>query len=323
MIPKFAFLPQYDDQKVIFNLPEQDVEILLDSSHEIYTNLLNSIDGKTSIESLYKKFDISNKNNIQKFINQLYQSNVIDDVSFPEGRSGLDVLLELEDLTNELLYKKLYKNIFWQKCQNATAKDDIPINVMYGQVIENYHFLFRESYFDAPVLSYVGNLKIRLAMNAFFAEEYGHDELIIKSLFNIGITRSQLNMTMPLPETMALCNSLAYWSHNDPLFFFTTLGVLEGKDIKQDSFIDAALRMGLDNQFISPVQSHSNINLSGEHGNLTREIFSAIPIIDLETIKRLRAQTYLFIDLYDALYTAVWDYYSNINNPLLRLVDEI
>jgi hypothetical protein len=238
-----------------------------------------------------------------------------------EGRSGVDVLLEIEDLSNKLLYKTLYNNIFWKRCMEAEKPGDIPAMVVHGMVVENYHFLFRESYFDAPVLSYVPNTAVRLAMNEFFAEEYGHDELLLQGLNKIGVTREDLAHTVPLPETMALCNALAYWAHNDPLFFFTTLGILEGKDVRQDTFLDAAYRVGADAEFIKPVKAHSDINLKGEHGSLTRKIFWRIPVIDLETVRRLRAQTHLFIEMYDAFYTAIWDHYSAAPQ-LLRKIDQ-
>ena len=70
-------------------------------------------------------------------------------------------------------------------------------------------------------------------MNEFYREEYGHDELILCGLNAIGITREDLADTMPLPGTMAMCNALAYWAMTDPIFFFSTLGILEGNGIKE------------------------------------------------------------------------------------------
>jgi hypothetical protein len=236
-----------------------------------------------------------------------------------KGRTGKEVLLEIEDLSNKLLYKTLYKNVFWKKCSHAQTLNDIPINVVYGLIIENYHFLHRESYFDAPVLSYVSNTAVRLVMNEFYAEEYGHDELILKSLETIGISRDDLSQTAPLPETMALCNALAYWAHNDPLFFYTTLGILEGKDIKQDSFLDAAYRIGVSTELLSPVKAHSDINLNGKHGTLTRKIFSQIPVINEKEFQRMKAQTHLFIELYDQFYSGIWKFYANTDTPLRKI----
>lgn len=294
------------------NLPIEDVYAFL-----------QGLDGKRSLADLSVGEGALASKNAEHIVKSLDKYGLIDNVEPREVRSGLDVLMEIEDLTNKILYDTLYKNIFWQRCKSAMHADDVPVNVMHGLVIENYHFLFRESYFDAPVLSYVGNTKARLAMNAFFAEENGHDELLLKSLNSIGLSREDLFGLCPLPETMALINALAYWAHNDPIFFFTTLGVLEGKDIKEDSFISAAERMNMPKSFIGPVKAHSNLNLDGEHGNLTRQIFSFIPAIDLETVKRLRAQTYLFIELYDAFFSAIWEHYSNTDDLRSRSLDRI
>ncbi|MGC0154938.1 iron-containing redox enzyme family protein [Chromobacterium vaccinii] len=257
---------------------------------------------------------------VRRLLASLENYGVIRPLAPAEGQTGMQTLLEIEDLSNQLLYRTLYRNEFWVRCQNAAGPGDIPERVFHGMVIENYHFLFRESYFDAPVLSYVPNTRVRLAMNAFFAEEYGHDELLLQALNRIGVSREDLAHTVPLPQTMALCNALAYWSHNDPLFFFTTLGILEGKDIRQDSFLDAAYRLGVDEAFLKPVKAHSDINLKGEHGSLTRQIFSQIDVVDLETARRLRAQTHLFVELYDAFYSAVWRHYSG-EGPLLRRIE--
>lgn len=256
---------------------------------------------------------------VRQLLLSLEGYGVIRPLAPASGKTGLEVLLEVEDLSNRLLYQTLYRNPFWVHCQNASQPGDIPERVFHGMVIENYHFLFRESYFDAPVLSYVPNTQVRLAMNAFFAEEYGHDELLLQALNRIGISREDLAHTVPLPQTMALCNALAYWSHNDPLFFFTTLGILEGKDIRQDSFLDAAYRLGMDAEFLRPVKAHSDINLKGEHGSLTRKIFAQIPVIDLETARRLLAQTHLFVELYDAFYSAVWQHYRHADALLRRI----
>ncbi|SDI35672.1 hypothetical protein SAMN04487926_115188 [Paraburkholderia steynii] len=256
----------------------------------------------------------------QKVFDRLKELQLVRAVKPALARSGLDVLLELEDLANDLLYRTLYTNVFWEKCASASTGTDIPLNVIHGMIVENYHFLFRESYFDAPVLSYVANTGVRLSMNEFYAEEYGHDELLLKALTTLGVTREDLARTVPLPQTMALCNSLAFWAHSDPLFFFSTLGILEGKDIKQDSFLDAAYRIGVDPALLKPVKAHSDINLNGGHGSLTRKIFSRIPAIADADVRRMRAQTHLFIELYDQFYTGIWEHYST-SPTLLRTLD--
>ena len=303
MLPRIITKPIVGPEKCVFTLSHENIEINFSKNEkDKVVRLLSALDGRKTLTQLVDDYANDISFDIEDMISELHKHHIVEDCSLPEGRTGIDALLELEELANELLYKTLHDNVFWRAYQAAQRKEDMPLNVMRGLVIEKYHFLFRESYFDAPVLSYVGNTKVRLAMNEFFAKEYGQDELLLKSLNAIGITRAELSLTLPLPQTMAMCNALAYWAHNDPLFFFTTLGLLERKDIKQDSFIDA-------------------INLKSGQGSLTREIFSAIPIIDLATIQRLRAQTYLFVELYDDFYAGIWNHYASATKLIRHLND--
>lgn len=242
-----------------------------------------------------------------------------DDTS-PNARPALEVLFELEDLANDWLYQSIYRNIFWKNLLADPAR--VPLNVLYGMAIENYHFLFRESYFDAPALNYPSSTKARVLMNEFYAEEYGHDELILKGLNAVDITREDLADTVPLPTTMGLCNSLAFWARYDPVFFFSTLGVLEGKDLQVDSYVTACERRGLSENFIKPIRSHAEINMNAEHGNLTRAMFAHLPALSASTVLRMKAQTRLFVRLYDGFYTGIWNFYAT-SKSLLRRVSEL
>jgi len=240
---------------------------------------------------------------------------LVHDEREPEARPALDVLFELEDLANKLLYESIYRNAFWHGLLNET--DTVPLQVFHGMAVENYHFLFRESYFDAPALNFPASTRARELMNKFYGEEYGHDELILKGLTALGVSREDLDDTIPLPQTMALCNALAFWARYEPVFFFTTLGVLEGKDITVDSYIDACERRGLPAAFVAPIRAHAQINMEGEHGSLTRAMFEHLPPIDARSVMQMRARTRLFIQLYDNFYAGIWNYYSG-SNPLLR-----
>jgi hypothetical protein len=121
---------------------------------------------------------------------------------------------------------------------------------------------------------------------------------------------------------MALCNALAFWAHTDPLFFFATLGLLEGQGMKHDSFIEACERSELPDDFVEPLRKHANINIKAEHGNLTRAVYRHIPALDDATVRRLAAQVPLFVALYDDFYMGVWRHYTS-TAPLLRRVSEL
>jgi heme oxygenase-like protein len=231
--------------------------------------------------------------------------------------SGKQAVLELEDDLNRLLHRTVYQNVFWKKMLDPAA--DIPLAVFHGMCIENYHFLFRESWFDSPALSFPGNTKARVLMNAFYCEELGHDELLLGALESLGLTRADLFETVPLRQTMALCNALSSWARYDPLFFFSTLGPLEGKEVEIDSFVTACERRRLPEAFVGPIRTHAQINKSGAHGQLARKIFDAIPAVSGADLERMRRTTRLFVELYDDFYTAIWEHYATAPSLLRRV----
>ncbi len=222
--------------------------------------------------------------------------------------TGRELILKVEDRQLKLLSRLVKKNPFWTNILNAPKKVDA--RVYYGMCIENYHLLYRESYFDAPVLSYPFSEKARVLINEFYCEEIGHDKLLLKSLESIGLTEQELFKSTPLTGTMALCNSLSYWARRDPLFFFTTLGPLEGREIEIDSYVSAIREKGLPDSFLKPIASHADINMNASHGLLTRHIFEAIPVVAEEDARRILKYTDLFVTIYDRFYAQIWDYYS-------------
>lgn len=284
--------------------------------------ILRRFNGQTSIDEILQSESSLSLPDVSALVESLDQAGLIDDALPVLGRRGSEVILEIEELVEEYCDTTIYENDFWRLCLNARMPGDLPKRLAIGMVIENWHFLFRESYFDAPVLSYVPNTQVRLLLNQFFSEEYGHDEILLKSLNSVGITREDMADAIPLPETMGLCNALSYWAHNDPLFFFTTLGLLEGQGMKKDSFIEACERCALSEDFVTPLRTHANINIGAAHGNLTRALFKEISSLDEETVSRLKRQIPLFVELYDNFYTGVFRYYTS-DEPLLRRVSEL
>jgi hypothetical protein len=155
-----------------------------------------------------------------------------------EPMSGRALILAVEDVYNRLSSRTLQINPFWRNI--VQSPQAVPEQVYYGMCIENYHLLFRESFFDSPILSYAWNRDVRQRINEFYCEELGHDRLLLQSLESIGLSGDELFASVPLPQTMALCHALSCWARHDPLFFFTTLGPLEGRDVEIDSYVTAS-----------------------------------------------------------------------------------
>jgi hypothetical protein len=237
--------------------------------------------------------------------------------------TGRQLILLVEDRYNRASARTLQRNPFWRAM--VERPKDIPDAVYHGMCIENYHLLCRESYFDAPVLSFPSSRRVRELINEFYVEEIGHDRILLQALRSIGLSEEELNASVPLAATMGLCNSLSYWARHDPLFFLTTLGPLEGRDVDVDSFVLAAETKGLPESFVGPIRTHAHINRDSEHGLLTREIFEELPVVSAHDACRVLELTGLFIAVYDRFYTNIWNHYSTIapGRPLLRPAADI
>jgi hypothetical protein len=280
---------------------------------------LGRLNGEIVLDDLLRAEPSLPREEVENLLRSLDRAGLIDDDAPVAFLAGSEVILELEEIVEDHCATTIYQNPFWQACLAAQKPGDLPQHLVVGMIIENWHFLFRESYFDAPVLSYVANTEVRLLLNQFFSEEYGHDEILLQALEFAGLSRDDMRDAVPLPQTMGLCNALAYWAHSDPLFFFSTLGLLEGQALKQDSFIDACERAGLPDGLVRPLKVHANINIGKAHGNLTRAIFQQIPVIDRATVARLKRQTRLFVELYNDFYTGIWRHYGSADAPLRRV----
>jgi hypothetical protein len=313
--PRLAGVAAADAGGVVVRQGDDSFAIELGEFAPAGLRLLQRMDGSATIEQLAAGEEVD-VDAVRELVGELERAALLHPVPVAAVRTGVEALLELEDLANELLHETLYRNVYWQAVH--ASGEPVPDPVLHGTAIENYHFLYRESWFDSPVLSYPYGHRARVLMNEFYVEEIGHDELLLRGISTLGITRDDLADTVPLPETMALCNALAWWARTDPLFFFTTLGVLEGKDLKVDSYLEACVRQGIDPAFVRPIRAHADINLKGEHGSLTRAIFAAVPAVTDAELARMRGLTHVFVELYDAFYRGIWRYYSQPGVPLLR-----
>jgi|HubBroStandDraft_6_1064221.scaffolds.fasta_scaffold89875_3 hypothetical protein len=312
-----------DGQRLLINGNGAEHEISATNiSPAVLARILRRFDGETGVDEIIRDEPGLALADAAGLLQSLDVAGLINDDAPVASRSGAEVMMEIEELIEDYCATTIFRNDFWRTCLSAQRPGDLPEKLAIGMVIENWHFLFRESYFDAPVLSYVPNTAVRLLLNQFFSEEYGHDEILLQSLNFAGLDRDDMNDAIPLPETMGLCNALAYWAHNDPLFFFTTLGLLEGQGTEHDSFIQACERARLPDPLVEPLRKHANINIGAAHGNLSRAIFQQIPALDNTTVIRLKRQARLFVELYDSFYTGIWRYYMS-DGPLLRRVSDL
>ncbi|MBW4641947.1 MAG: hypothetical protein KME23_02825 [Goleter apudmare HA4340-LM2] len=309
--PQLACKVNFYQNKIIFSQNGQDfVFPTTAQSEKILKKLLTMMDGAKSLGELQQNIAPSNPEIINNFICHLDKYNLINDIAQVRLNSGIDTLLELEDLTSEILTPQLEQNILLKSIKSNAS--NLPSNVIYGFVIEHYHLFSHNCHFYSPILKFQNSTKIRQLINEFYCQEYGLEKHLLAALHHIGLSQEDLMETMPLPETMSICHGLVYWSSFDPLFFLSILGVIGGQTMKNfECYLQACERLKLDSDFLNPIRQLLNHLHNNQVENLNRRIFQEIPHIDQETKQRLRRQTYLFAEMYNNFYTAIFKYYSS------------
>lgn len=320
LYPKLAAsVNQYQD-KIIFSQKGRDFAFQVNSrTVKALQKVLTMMDGTNSLTKLQETFSPSNPEAINTLLRYLDDKKLLDDADDIKINSGLDVLVELENLSHELLKQKSNENKLTFTIPDIS---NLSTNVIYGFAIEAYHLLAHQAYIDASILSFPGSTEIRQLINQRYSKEYGQEKYLIEALNSIGINNEDLIDIIPLPQTMAMCNSLAYWASFDSLFYFSILGFLASQNLTNFTYYLQACNLKVNSNFIESIQNLINHFRNSNIDNISYQIFQQISHIDEQTKQRFRRQNYLFIDICISYYQAIFDYYSS-NNNLLRRVSDI
>lgn len=312
-----ASVNSYQD-RIIFCQEGRDFAFRIDSqTGDRLKKILFVMDGTNSLSKLQQMFSPNNPEAINTLVRYLDEKKLLDDASDIRIESSLNTLLELEAFTNELLKNQVFQNKF-RLIKPETS--DLQLNLIYGFAIEIYHFISYKAYIDSSTLSFPGSTENRQLINQLYCKEYGQEQFLLEALNSIGINNEELMDTMALPQTMAICNSLAYWASFDSLFYFSILGVLANQNMKNlMSYLQVCEGLKMDSSFLNPFRKLISCQQNSEAQNITHQIFQDIDCIDEQTKQRLKAQMHLFAEIYTNFYNAIFDYYSHPNSLLRRV----
>ena len=268
------------------------------------------MDGTNSVEQLQQKLFPSQPEVLNSILQSLDKQGLIDSNTQMHFDSGIDTILELKDLSRDLLNNKFNIDRLWQSLTLESKNNDISRKVLYGFAIEHY-YLFSGQYLDQSSWSGLQNSdKIKQLIEGVYFQEF-----LIQALNAIAIDRDKLANTLPLSETMGLCNALAYWSNVDSIFYLVTVGLLSNQIWHNlELYLQACEHTQLDDRFIRLIRELINARLQRQTEDIGVQIFKEIPCIDRETKQRLRDTTHLFTEIYSNFYQGIWNHYSSSEN---------
>ncbi len=318
LYPKLAASVNSYQEQIIFSQEGRDFAFQINSqTGDKLKKILVMMDGTNSLTKLQQMFSLNNPEAINTLVRYLDENKLLDDASDIRIESSLNTLLELEAFTNQLLKNQVFQHNFRLIKPDSS---DLQLNIIYGFAIEIYHFFSHKAYIDSSALSFSGSTKIRQFINQLYCKEYGQEQFLLEALNYIGISNEDLMDTMALPQTIAICNSLAYWASFDSLFYFSILGVLANQNMKNlTSYLQVCEGLKVDSGFVNPIRKLISSQQNSEAKNITHQIFQEIYGVDEQTKQRLKAQMYLFAEIYTNFYNAIFENYSHTNSLLRRV----
>jgi len=279
------------------------------SSHnrsESIAQLLNSLDGTLSLASIEAR--CGDGVEAQKLIALLDTSMLLCEGRVTEAPgvvSGAAFIRELEQAYDDWTDEKGETEF-----STRFLDGELPREVVVGWAFESYHITLRAHDCIAPALIR-SEPHLRESVFNYFADEYRHDKLLLKSIEALGYSRADIKASVPLPYTSAIMNHLGKWAQSDQLSFFACLFVFEGSPVEGDEYIAGLKRYDLPDAFVAPQSVHNDINKDGDHGNVSRHFFKNIDCISTAAQRRVRENIRLLFELEHLHNQQVFSYYQN------------
>ncbi len=316
LYPKLAASVNSYEDRIVFSQEGRNFTLSITAkTGEKLKRILMMMDGRNSLRKLQQLFSPQHPDYITDLVHYLEEKKLIDDAAHFSRDIAVIFLVELEDLSKNLIINQVLKN--------KLDSSDLQLHVIYGFAVEFYHLFANKAYIESALLNFAGSTQIQELINQLYCQEYGQDKLLLKALNSIGISDEDLIETIPLPQTMALCNDLAYWASFDSLFYFSILGILTNQNIANlELYLQTAEDLSINSSFLEVIKALINSQRNIKATNISHQIFKEISHIDKQTQQRLKSQIYLFAEIYSNFYTAIFNYYAS-TQVLLRRVSDI
>ncbi|AJK50119.1 iron-containing redox enzyme family protein [Burkholderia plantarii] len=296
-----------DDCLVITYLDE-DYEIEFDDPGSLPATeiLLNRLDGTHTVDELSRDADGLRPDQVANTLSILDGNFLLGEGAHGGApMSGIAFALHLEDL--------YYNRWMGQDGETALVRAvfdrQASREVLVGWGLECYHVTSRAHDCLAPIIARMHGALKPLAID-YVLDEYRHDKLLMKSLLSLGYTREQVERSLPLPYTNAVMNLLARWSNTDLLSFMGCLFVFEGTQDIGDAYIQQIGQYDLPPEFLHGQAVHNEVNNAGDHGAVSRLLYSRFPSIGVDDQARVIRNLRMLYEAQRRKHQNVLDYYD-------------
>jgi hypothetical protein len=199
---------------------------------------------------------------------------------------------------------------------NELLDDGLSKDVLVGWLLEMYHYVK-----DFPEIIAYGGTKAtgRLAelYKRYAAEESGHEEFVVKTLINLGLTRAEIEASNPLVSTRLIGFLMRELFEFEPATVLLVASIIEAHETPEDQ-LDAFQRQ-LERKYdlrhgdMAPYFQHQLIDVALGHCKLLEDNLELFAVRDVAALDLIVDKMHDLKHAFELQSSEIKSYYGNLS----------
>jgi len=272
--------------------------------------------GHNSIEDIAKKSGVST-NEVISLINPLIEANIlhlpIRPVSSLSSEEIRDTLFAACRIWSEQLAETYISN--------EIAQGKVQKTVVLGWLLESYHYI--KAFPNA--VEFAANKadgKLKEILYKYAQEEKGHEEFVAQSLVRAGVSRQEVECSIPLVSTRTIELLMRELFEFEPCSVLLVARVIEAAEFDEqqvEEFKKSAVEnYGFEKETFTPFFEHVRIDAELEHSELMEKYADLLEINSRSNLHTLVNKIHDLKHAFDLQKLEIKEYYSHVGNYFPR-----
>lgn len=203
---------------------------------------------------------------------------------------------------------------------NAFALGELPRTVLYGWLLEMYHYIKDFPYaIEHAAQHATGELK--LLLNKYADEERGHEAFVLRTLANLGFSEAEVVSSIPLLSTRLIGLLMRELFEIAPESVLLVASILEAQDFDEAQIEAFASKVGklysLDPNALEPYFEHQEIDVALGHAKMLEGHIHLFQITDRTVLDNILNKTHDLKHAFDLQGIEIREYYSRLDGKYI------
>jgi hypothetical protein len=199
---------------------------------------------------------------------------------------------------------------------NELLDDGLSKDVLVGWLLEMYHYVK-----DFPEIIAYGGTKAAGRLAELYAryasEESGHEEFVVRTLMNIGLTRAEIEASSPLVSTRLIGFLMRELFEFEPATVLLVASIIEAHETPEDQ-LDAFQRQ-LERRYdlrqgdMAPYFQHQLIDVALGHSKLLEDNLELFAVRNVAALDRIVDKMHDLKHAFELQSSEIKSYYGNLS----------